>query len=61
MKKGGAFAHDALLSFDPAFSWRKKSTGYFQIYFPPVLPLSSPSLPGFADHCELLNLFKSDG
>ncbi|MDI6753402.1 MAG: hypothetical protein QME78_03295, partial [Thermodesulfobacteriota bacterium] len=60
MGKGGASAEDALPSFDPAFSLRKKSTGYGPIFFPPVLPLSSPSRPGFVYHCEFINLFKSD-
>jgi len=61
MGKGGAPAADALPSFDPAFSLRKKSTGYGLIFFPPALPLSSPSRPGFVYHCELINLLKSEG
>jgi len=61
MGKGGASAGDALPSFDPAFSLRKKRTGYGPIFFPPVLPRSSPSRPGFVYHCEFINLFKSTG
>gem|GEM_PF-2055657 len=60
MDKGGAPAADALPSFDPAFSLRKKSTGYGPILFPPALLLSSPSRPGFVYNCELFNLFKSE-
>jgi len=61
MGKGGASFHDALPSFDPAFSLRKKSTGYGPIFFPPVLPLSSPSRPGFVYHRKFINLFKNEG
>jgi len=61
MGKGGASAEDALPFFDPAFSLRKKSTGYVSIFFPPVLPLSSPSRPGFVYYWEFINLFKSEG
>jgi len=58
MDMGGASLHDALPSFDPAFSLRKKSTGYCPIFFPPVLPLSSPSRPGFAYHFEFMYQFR---
>ncbi len=61
MGKGGASAEDALDSFDPAFSLRKKSTGDGLIFFPPVLPLSSPSRPGLIYRCEFINLLKSEG
>jgi len=61
MGKGGASLHDTLPSFDPAFSLRKKSMGYCPIFFPPVLPLSSPFRPGFFYHIEFINLFKSEG
>jgi len=60
MGKGEASAEDALPSFDPAFSLRKKSTGYGPTFFQPVLPLSSPSCPGFVYQCELINLFKKE-
>ena len=60
MGKGGASAEDALPSFDFAFSLRKKRTGYASIFFPPVLPLSSPSRPGFVDHWQFINLLKSE-
>jgi len=60
MGKGGASTADALPSFDPAFSLRKKSTGYGPISFPPMLPLSSPFRPGFVYQREFINLFKSE-
>jgi len=50
-----------LFSFDPAFSLRKKSTGYVPNMFPPVLLLSSPSRAGFVYHSDFINLFKSEG
>jgi len=61
MGKGGASTEDALPSFDPAFSLRKKRTGDGPIFFPTVLPLSSPSHPGFVDHWPFINLLKSEG
>jgi len=61
MGKGGASAENALPSFDPAFSLGKKRTGDGPIFFPPVLPLSSPSRPGFVYQWQFINLLKSEG